>query len=113
MVPIFAAMSGAARLAMAFEMGELARQLMTSHVRAMHPDWDSSQVGGEVARWFADGFTADVSAPYDVIAEKLVYYRESRSERHLSDVARVLRIAGNEVDRAFIACWAAELGVAA
>lgn len=57
MVPILAAMSGAERLAMAFEMGELARQLVTSNVRARHPCWDYSQVGGAVARWLAEGFT--------------------------------------------------------
>ena len=57
MVPILAAKTGAERLAMAFEMGEFARQIVTSSVRATHPDWDGDRVVEEVARRFAGGFT--------------------------------------------------------
>lgn len=55
MVPIFAAMSGAERLAIAGESWRFAHQLVTSGVRAAHPDWDEQQVAKEVARRFLGG----------------------------------------------------------
>lgn len=55
MVPIFAAMSGAERLASAGESLQFARQLVTSGVRAAHPDWDEQRVAEEVARRFLGG----------------------------------------------------------
>jgi hypothetical protein len=55
MVSIFAAMSGAERLAMAAESLQFARQLVGSSVRAAHPDWDEQRVAEEVARRFLGG----------------------------------------------------------
>jgi hypothetical protein len=59
------------------------------------------------------GFEAQFAAPEDAILMKLVYYREGGSDRHLRDIAGVLQIAGDRVDRAYIAGWAEQLGVAA
>lgn len=54
--------------------------------------------------WFA--------SPEDVIIKKMVYYQEGGSEKHLRDIAGVLRIQGAAVDRAYIDAWATNLGVA-
>ena len=57
------------------------------------------------------GFEANVAAPEDAILKKLVYFREGGSEKHLRDIAGVLQISGDQVDRAYVTSWAARLGV--
>ena len=44
-----------------------------------------------------------------VIANKLRYYRESGSDRHLRDVARMMEISGSGVDRPTLDHWIARL----
>ena len=50
-------------------------------------------------------------SPEDVILKKLEYYREGGSEKHLRDIAGVLKIQGQRIDRRYIAEWAEKLGV--
>ena len=51
------------------------------------------------------------ASPEDVILKTLEYYREGGSEKHLRDIAGVLKISGEQVDRAYIADWAKRLGL--
>lgn len=51
------------------------------------------------------------ASPEDVILKKLTYYWEGGSEKHLRDIAGVLRVQGEALDRAYIEAWAAKLGV--
>ena len=60
---------------------------------------------GEFDVWFG--------APEDVILNKLRYFKESRSEKHLRDIASMLAIQGPAIDRGYIDSWANRLGVAA
>jgi hypothetical protein len=53
--------------------------------------------------WFA--------APEDVILKKMVYFQAGGSDKHLRDIAGVLRIQGNRLDRHYVADWAKLLGV--
>lgn len=57
------------------------------------------------------GFQANLAAPEDAILMKLVYYRLGGSEKHLRDIAGVLAISGEGVDRDYIAAWAERLEV--
>ncbi len=57
------------------------------------------------------GTVASVAAPEDVILSKLLYYREGHSDKHLRDVAAMLQVSGDEIDRSYVARWAKELGV--
>ncbi len=50
------------------------------------------------------------AAPEDVILGKLWYYSEGGGDRHLRDIAGILRVTGDGVDRAEVERWAAELG---
>lgn len=50
--------------------------------------------------------------PEDVILHKLVFVRQGASERHLRDIAGILRISGAELDLAHVSAWAERLGVA-
>lgn len=54
-----------------------------------------------------DGYTA---SPEDVIVGKLWYYHDGGSEKHLRDIAGVLRVSGDLVDRAAVGRWAEQLG---
>jgi len=60
-------------------------------------------VSAEFEAWF--------SSPEDVIIKKLEFYREGGSEKHLSDIAGVLKMLGERVDRDYITKWAARLGL--
>jgi hypothetical protein len=55
--------------------------------------------------------TVSFAAPEDVILKKLAYFQEGGSEKHLRDIAGVLRVQGDKVDKAYILEWAARLGL--
>jgi hypothetical protein len=60
--------------------------------------------------------TADTMAwfasPEDAILKKLEYYRLGGSDKHLRDIAGVLKIRRDRLDFAYLALWAQKLGVA-
>jgi hypothetical protein len=55
-------------------------------------------------------FDVWVAAPEDVILGKLWYHSEGGGDRHLRDIAGILRVTGNGVDRAEVESWATKLG---
>lgn len=57
------------------------------------------------------GFDTYFASPEDVILKKLEFYHEGGSEKHLRDIAGILKISGNQLDRSYIASWAQRLGV--
>lgn len=67
-----------------------------SRVRRLHP---------------APDYDVVFASPEDVILKKLEYYREGGSEKHLRDIAGVLKISGLQIDIAYIDRWASELGL--
>ena len=56
--------------------------------------------------------TVPFASPEDVILKKMEYFREGQSEKHLRDIAGVLRVQGDRIDRAYIASWTAKLDLA-
>ncbi len=61
-------------------------------------------------RVFEDG-TVWFASPEDVILKKMVYHKEGGSDKHLRDIAGVLRIQGTRLDRDYLLKWARALGV--
>ena len=59
----------------------------------------------------APDLDAVFASPEDVILKKLVFHREGGSDKHLRDVAGVLRISGGEIDFDYLEGWAERLGV--
>ena len=59
----------------------------------------------------AELYQANFAAPEDVIIKKMEYYREGGSEKHLRDIAGILKISGELVDRDYITDWARRLGL--
>ena len=57
----------------------------------------------QVEAWFA--------SPEDVILKKLLYFREGGSEKHLRDIAGVIKVQTDKLDREYLAKWIKELGV--
>ena len=51
-----------------------------------------------------------MAAAEDVIVGKLWYFSEGGGDRHLRDIAGILRVSGERVDRKEIERWAKELG---
>jgi hypothetical protein len=60
----------------------------------------------------AEDFEATFASPEDVILKKLEFFKIGGSDRHLRDIAGVLKVRGPAVDRAYITRFAAQLGVA-
>lgn len=59
----------------------------------------------------APDYDAAFASVEDVILKKMEYYREGGSDKHLRDIAGVLKISGGEIDRAYVEDWAARLGL--
>jgi len=58
----------------------------------------------------ADDYTAAFASPEDVILKKLEFHREGGSDKHLRDIAGMLEVSGDEIDRAYVEEWAERLG---
>jgi hypothetical protein len=59
------------------------------------------------------GFEAYTACPEDVIIGKLWYYAEGGSDKHLRDIASILKVSANAVDRDTVSRWAGILGYSA
>ncbi len=57
------------------------------------------------------GRDAYFARPEDVILNKLLYFQQGGSERHLRDVAGMLRVSGAEIDTRYLDDWAQRLSV--
>ncbi|MBH0181632.1 MAG: hypothetical protein HP490_08165 [Nitrospira sp.] len=51
------------------------------------------------------------AAPEDVILKKMEYYREGGSEKHLRDIAGILKVSAGTIDESYIGLWANQLGL--
>lgn len=60
----------------------------------------------------ARDYEATFASPEDVILKKMEFYREGGSEKHLRDIAGILRVSGESIDRSYIDGWAGRLGLA-
>ena len=58
---------------------------------------------GEFSVWFG--------SPEDVLLNKLIFYKCGGSEKHLRDVASMLKIQGDRIERTYIEQWVDRLGV--
>jgi hypothetical protein len=53
----------------------------------------------------------DFASPEDVILKKLDFYRRGGSDKHLRDVAGILKISADAIDAGYIEEWARKLGL--
>jgi hypothetical protein len=73
--------------------------------------WERQQLTRRKLVEFDEGFHCYVGAPEDIILSKLLYYQEGQSQKHLRDIAGMLKVSQEQIDRSYIADWAAKLGV--
>jgi hypothetical protein len=71
--------------------------------------WGRSQINRRRLEQILPGQPGYTAAPEDVIIGKLWYYREGGSEKHLRDVAAMLQVSGEEIDKEYINHWAQQL----
>jgi hypothetical protein len=74
-------------------------------------EFDRSRVARRRQLPVLEGRTASFASPEDVILKKLVYFQEGGSDKHLRDIAGVLRVQGERIDRDYIDDWAIRLGL--
>ncbi|MFW6140581.1 MAG: hypothetical protein ACOC5S_04420 [Acidobacteriota bacterium] len=53
--------------------------------------------------------SAHFASPEDVIIKKLQYFKEGHSDKHLRDIASMLKISSELIDRAYISFWSRKL----
>jgi hypothetical protein len=56
-------------------------------------------------------YEASFASAEDVILKKMEYFREGGSDKHLRDIAGVLKVSGERVDMGYVAEWAGRLGL--
>lgn len=57
------------------------------------------------------GVPAWTSSPEDLILNKLRFFKEGQSDKHLRDIASMIRVSGSSFDRAYLEGWAKKLQV--
>ncbi len=60
---------------------------------------------------FQNDKVAYFSRPEDVIINKLIFYKEGQSEKHLRDIQGMLRVSGDQLDLPYIEMKAKELSL--
>jgi hypothetical protein len=73
--------------------------------------WGRSQLARRGRRPILPDREAFVAAPEDVIVSKLRYYQEGGSDKHLRDIAGMLQVSGDVIDKEYINHWVAQLGL--
>jgi hypothetical protein len=74
-------------------------------------DWSKDQLARRHTVQVFPDRTVTVAAPEDVILGKLIYFREGGSDKHLRDIASILQISADLIDRDYIDKLATQLGV--
>ncbi len=74
-------------------------------------DFDQSRFARIKKLGVSESKSADFASPEDVIIKKLVYFKEGRSEKHLRDIASMLKISSELIDRAYISFWSKKLSI--
>jgi len=60
---------------------------------------------------FREDQLASFSRPEDVIINKLIFYKEGQSEKHLRDIQGMLQISGDQLDLSYIDKKTKDLGL--
>ena len=74
-------------------------------------DHDRSQFARARKVELVPGVFGRANAPDDVILKKLEFIRESGHERHVRDIAGIIRVSGHQLDWAYLDSWAERLNV--
>jgi hypothetical protein len=71
--------------------------------------WCREQIAGRRRLKLAAGQDYYAARPEDVILGKLLYFKEGGSEKHLRDVAAIMKKNGPRIDRGYLDRWVEQL----
>ncbi len=80
---------------------------------ASKDDAFSRSVLSRAVRITDPAFSAWFSSPEDIILNKLLFYRDGRSDKHIRDIAGVLKVQAERIDRVYILGWVEHFGLQA
>lgn len=73
--------------------------------------WGREQIARRRRAQILPDREAAIAEPADIILSKMRYYQEGGSEKHLRDIAGILKVSGEKVDRAYVERWAQVMGL--
>ena len=73
---------------------------------ARNDPWGREQLGRRRRIELLANTQAFTASPEDVIIGKMLYYEEGGSEKHLRDIAGILKVSGDKVDQEYVVRWA-------
>ncbi len=73
---------------------------------------DEQRFNRSISFQIAEDCLASFSSPEDIIAQKLLWHQMGGGERHLRDIAGILKIRNEKIDRDYIGRQVLKLGVA-
>jgi len=76
-------------------------------------EYGATQIARRQRVQLVPGQPAFAARPEDVILGKMVFYQEGGSEKHLRDIAGMIRVSGAEIDQPYIEEWSKRLGLLA
>jgi hypothetical protein len=85
--------------------------LKIDFIIAKDDDFERSRQQRGVRLPIGSGADATFASAEDVIIRKMQYFKEGGSDKHLRDIAGVLKIQGDRINRPYIAEWADRLAV--
>jgi hypothetical protein len=107
------AVEQAVRQRFQFNILHPASGLKVDVILATDSEFDRSRFGRATRLPVGKDFEATFAAPEDVIIKKLQYFQEGASEKHLRDIAGMLKVQANRIDRAYLADWIGRFGLQA
>lgn len=73
-------------------------------------DWGRTQLTRRRREKVLPDVEGYIASPEDIILGKLWYHADGGSDKHLRDIAGILRVSGELVDRDDVTAWATKLG---
>ena len=79
-------------------------------ILARQDDWGRTRMARRRMTRIHPDREISTASPEDIILGKMWYYSEGGSDKHLRDIASILKVTGIGIDRAEIEKWAVKLG---
>lgn len=73
-------------------------------------DWATSRMQRRQSARIHPERDVMLASPEDIIIGKLWFYSEGKSDKHLRDIAGILKVSGDSLDRNYLAKWVRKLG---
>lgn len=73
--------------------------------------WGNAQMERRRRAWILPDLEGYLASPEDVVIGKMLYYKEGGSDKHLRDIAGILKVSSKMIDADYLSHWANELGL--